>query len=257
MSDERILFDLAAQPMRPELVDRLEDLYDLLIADPSVLTLPPSASDEAIVVDLVPVRDRVPRTRGRRGMWVLIAASLAAVVAGLAVIVRTSGDGSDVVTTAVENGPQTDAVTCSTATPLGERRVGDGLVLVAAVSDGRFCLDAGRQFAVGTTSDSSVATEPHVIDSGPIDETGGYFYVFAIPQNILMDVVFDESGAEAVVFVNPIGRRVLIIEDAVDPASADVQRIWELRSSSGGSFGSLNAIGPLPGTLTATDNGGA
>ncbi len=255
MSDERVLFDRAAQPMRPEFRTKLEDLFELLESDRT--PEPYAQAPPSVVIELAPRKPQPQRPRRR--VWLLMAASVVVVFAGLAALNRSNGPGTNLGNpdTRIETDSTigTDAA-CAGGTALGQVRVGSGLVLVSGIGDGRFCVDfAQAQLAIGTTASDAVRTDPTLVDSGPIGQTGGYYYVFAIPQNLPVNVVLNEFGEQAEIFLNPVGRRLLIIEAAVDIEGAHVTRTWELRTDGDGAFGALSASGPLPRSSTSDETG--
>jgi hypothetical protein len=254
MNDERVLFDRAARPMRPEFRAQLEDLFELLESDPT--TEPIDERPPSVVIDLAPRKPQPQRPRRR--MWLLIAASLVVVFAGLAALTRSNGPGTGVGNS--DTSIDTDstigtAAACAASTALGQVSVGEGLVLVSSVDDGRFCIEfAQRQLTIGSTATSAEAPDP-LVDSGPIGQTGGYYYVFAIPQNLPVNVVLNQFGEQAEIFLNPVGRHLLIVEADVDVDGAHVTRTWDLRAAGDGPFGRLLAPGPLPRSSTSDETG--
>jgi hypothetical protein len=257
MNDERVLFDRAARPMRPEFRAKLEDLFELLESDRT--TEPYAERPPSVVIELAPRKPQAQRPRHR--MWLLMAASLVVVVAGLAALTRSNGPGTGVGNpdTRIETDSTIGtAAACAASTALGQVSVGTGLVLVSSVDDGRFCLEfAQRQLAIGTTATTAELSDPtyRLADSGPIGQTGGYYYVFAIPENLPVNVVLNEFGEQAEIFLNPVGRRLLIVEADVDVDGAHVTRTWELRTDGDGVFGRLSASGPLPRSSTGDETG--
>ena len=255
MNDERVLFDRAAQPMRPEFRAKLEDLFELLESDRTPESSP--ESQPSVVIELAP-RKQQPQ-RPRRGVWLLMAACLVVIVTGLAVLTRSNGPGTRAgnIDTGVETGSTIGtSAGCATSTSLGQVGVGSGLVLVSSIDDGRFCVDFDQgQVAIGTTDTGPATSDPTLVDSGPIGETGGYYYVFAIPQNLPVNNVVNDVGERAEIFLNPVGRRLLIVEAGVDIEGPHVTRTWELRTDGDGAFGGLSAPGPLPRSSTSDETG--
>jgi hypothetical protein len=254
MNDERVLFDRAAQPMRPEFRAKLEDLFELLESDRTPESSP--ETQPSLVIELAPRKPQPQRPR--RAVWLLMAACLVVIVTGLAVLTRSNGPGTRVgnIGTGVETGSTIGtSAACATSTSLGQVGTGPGLVLVSSIDDGRFCVDFDQgQVAIGT-ADTGLATSPTLVDSGPIGETGGYYYVFAIPQNLPVINVVNEVGERAEIFLNPVGRRLLIVEADVDLEGPHVTRTWELRTDGDGAFGGLSASGPLPRSSTSDETG--
>jgi hypothetical protein len=251
MSDERELFQRAAREMRPEFHARLTELLDIVDTPSAPESSPRGQADPVTVVELARA---VPTQRRRRHGWLLVAAASVPVLIGLVALTRGSADvhvqAPDL---AVESSPRPSCA----GSAGGVAGTGSGSIAVFVLDGGGFCMSVGNDaLTVGSGTSVDPTSDPVVIDSGPIEAVGGWFYVFAIPERLPVNVVVDDEGRAATTFTNPVGRRLLIIEYDVDDGAPMVDRTWELSTGDGRPFGSITAQGPVRSADATVGTGG-
>jgi hypothetical protein len=248
MSDEREVFERAARDMRPEFRARMQAL--LRAAEET-----PAADGEPAVIVEVTQGPSPIAARRRIAPWLASAAAVVVVLGGIVAVTR-SPEQIDV------QSPSSPLVTsppppgCE-GTSLGTALTTASPIDVFALDGGSFCLErrGGRDVMIVATAAAAPTLDPDVVESGPVEGGSAWYYVFAVPERLPVDVVLDERQQLARTFLHPGARRLLIIESDVAASAPAVTRTWQAAASPGGPFATLTAQGPRPASASAPADG--
>ena len=248
MSGERELFDRAARDMRSEFRARMQEL----LASPDEAVTAEDA-ERAVVVE---VRERPTPIASRRRPMVWLASAAAVILVLVGVLAVTGGpEQIDVQSPNLPIATLPPPPGCEGA-PLGTALTSASPIEVFALDDGSFCLERRGTDGVVIAASAVVPTlDPVVVESGPVEGVDAWYYVFAIPERLPVDVVLDERRQLARSFLHPAARRLLIVESDVAPLAPVVARSWRVAADPGGPFASLSAQGPLPTSASAPADG--